>query len=212
MVPVKCRDAAHHKHIFTDPACPVCPHNCSTQVEQLSHPRTHDKCFWILFTIFSHLFQFAVNSQLYDFWGSNYLWVFPQTDQFISELVSFHLYDSGDCSCNQRLLLHRSQHISLHTFQPTHTPPHTLFLYQEYLCRGTWGIFMLYLKFSVVWGDLYWLRCGAEVTAGRLLPCVEFLPADLGRHSSLSLPLQDRRMLGHRMDPITHFTTSCCWN
>lgn len=44
------------------------------------------------------------------------------------ELFSFLLNHSGDCGCNQGWLLHRTQHISLHTFLPTHTPPHTLFL------------------------------------------------------------------------------------
>lgn len=56
------------------------------------------------------------------------------------EPVSVLPIDFVDYGCNQRWPFPRSQQISLHTFQPTHTPPHTLLLCSHIKCICAVGL------------------------------------------------------------------------
>lgn len=139
---------------------------------------------WLIFMnllpVFLYLFQFAINSQrLKEYWSSlrfsgpgvvaaclTLCLGFPTNFQHLLFLkpVSIALIDFVDYGCNQRWPFQRSQQISLHTFHPTHTPPHTLFLcfYIKYICAMGLRESLFYMSKIFSWAYLYWPR-GAKV-------------------------------------------------
>lgn len=134
------------------------------------------------------------------------------------DLVGIPLSDFVDYGCNQRWPCHRSQQISLHTFQPTHTPPHTLLCsYIKYVCAKGLGESICYI--SIIFSCLAlssWTtprckihedRTQATSAACGIYPLTT--QSSQGVRSS-SLPLQGKCTSRHCARTITHFTTTYC--
>lgn len=130
------------------------------------------------------------------------------------DLVGIPPSDFVDYGCNQRWPCHRSQQISLHTFQPTHTPPHTLLCsYIKYVWAKGLRESICYISkiFSCSWTTA---RCKshkdrAQATSAACGKHPLTAQSSQGVRSS-SLPLQGKCTSRHCARTITHFTTTYC--